>query len=94
MIFEGKKWQTRRPTGKYVLGRTYAVQAHRGAPADPRGRIRIIQKWVETKQQLLPISENDAIAEGGYTPQEYEELYERMYPGWKVRYGYHFEVVS
>ena len=29
--------------------------------------------------------------EGGYTPEEYEDLYEKMYPGWEIRYAYIFD---
>jgi len=35
----------------------------------------------------LPI---EAEAEGGYTPEEYEKLYEEMHPGWKERWAYLF----
>ena len=36
------------------------------------------------------VLEDEALAEGGYTPSEYEELYEKMHPDWKVRYSYLF----
>jgi len=37
-----------------------------------------------------PITKLNAIAEGGYTQFEYEELYEEMYPSWTERYVYWF----
>jgi hypothetical protein len=92
MIFGGKKHQTRRPTGRYKVGHTYAVQPKRCAKADPRGRILIKKKTKEGSWQM--ISESDAAAEGGYTPEEYEALYTKMYPGWSERYAYEVEVVK
>jgi len=91
MIFKGKKVQTRRPTGRYKVGHTYAVQPKRCAKADPRGRILVKRKSKEGSWQM--ISASDAEAEGGYTPEEYEALYSKMYPGWKERYVSEFEVV-
>lgn len=37
-----------------------------------------------------PIADWAAKAEGGYTPKAFEALYSRMYPGWTVRWAYHF----
>ena len=41
------------------------------------------------------ISVTDAIAEGGYTPKEFESLFETMYPKWNmvVRYVFEFHFV-
>ena len=37
-----------------------------------------------------PILEHNAKAEGGYTSEEYEELYEKMHPNWTERWAYDF----
>ncbi|MHA1168683.1 MAG: hypothetical protein ACTSRU_12725 [Candidatus Hodarchaeales archaeon] len=37
-----------------------------------------------------PISVSDAKAEGGYTPFDYEELYEKLFPKWAERWRYDF----
>ena len=47
---------------------------------------RTWRKW----EAGYPLHERDAKAEGGYTPEEYEELYERMYPDWTERWVYYF----
>ena len=41
-----------------------------------------------------PITKNNALAEGGYTQFEYEDLYEKMYPGWTERWAYWFRFFS
>lgn len=110
-IIEGSKTQTRRPSDRYKIGRTYAVQPGRGRPGIPEGRIFMFRKKREWKPDYsdiplharfarsmvegecgYPISRLNAGAEGGYTPFEFEELYESMYPGWENRcvYFFHF----
>jgi len=37
-----------------------------------------------------PLHERDARAEGGYTVEEFEELYEKMYPHWEERWVLYF----
>jgi len=105
-IISGTKTQTRRPSDRYQIGKTYAIQPGRGKPAIPEGRILITDKWMETRvlgvggnvilislSSFDEISPEDAQAEGGYTPEEYEKLYEEMYPGWLVRYAYVFKFI-
>jgi hypothetical protein len=36
------------------------------------------------------IQDYDARAEGGYTPEEYEALYEGLHPEWTERWAYYF----
>jgi len=98
-IFKGLKTQTRRQWDHYDVGKTYAVQPKRTGKADPRGRIKILDKWPEyqfTVSKYGPrISKESARDEGGYTPEEYEALYSRMYgTDWKERYAYIFVVVK
>ena len=92
-IKAGTKTQTRRPSARYIVGRKYAIQSGRGQPGIKDGKILIIDKIVETKP-FDKIFRQDAKAEGGYSPEEYEELYEKMYPGWVERYVYQFQYIQ
>ena len=90
-IKAGTKTQTRRPTGRYRVGETYAIQPGRGKKAIPEGRILITHMWIEGHwEKIHPI---DAEAEGGYSVEEYEELYSKMYPEWAGRWCYEFKYV-
>ena len=93
-IKTGTKTQTRRPTDRYKPDKLYAVQPGRGKKGIPDGKILIIGAIEEVRP--LPngfgkILKWQAKAEGGYTPDEFEELYESMYPGWETRYAYIFD---
>lgn len=37
-----------------------------------------------------PIRDWQAKLEGNYTPEEFEELYEKLHPNWQTRYAYLF----
>ena len=94
-IIDGSKTRTRRPTDRYQVGKTYAIQPGRTQKGIPDGRILIVEKREETGR-LNSLSLYDcesAYAEGGYTPEEYETLYEKMYPNWTVRYDYGIKFV-
>lgn len=96
-IKDRDKTQTRRPTDRYEVGKTYAIQSGRGKKADADGRIKILKKWPERRRfggVLTQIIPSDAEAEGGYTPEEYENLYKKMYPRWIIRYAYKIEYVE
>lgn len=97
-IIDGTKTQTRRPSGKYKVGNLYAIQPGRGKPGIPDGKILISAKRTECKTdgklRWYYVMTNAALAEGGYTPEEYEDLYEKMYPGWEVRTAYLFRYFS
>lgn len=92
-VIKGTKTQTRRIAKVnsliYQVGQTYAIQPGRGKPGDPRGRILITRRWLELKQDK--ITAHDAEAEGGYTPEAYEELFNKMHKDWTSRYCYAFE---
>lgn len=92
-IIKGTKTQTRRVAKEnsliYQVGQTYAIQPGRGKPGDPRGRILITRRWLELRQDR--ITSHDAEAEGGYTPEDYEELFNKMHRGWASRRCYEFE---
>jgi hypothetical protein len=90
-IKAGTKKQTRRPTHRYQTRKSYAIQPGRTKPGITDGRIRIWE--VDVEFQGEKISKLDARQEGGYTPEKFEELYEKIYPGWKVRYVYRFRFI-
>ena len=101
------KTQTRRLNrGIYQVGRNYAVQPKRGVRAEPGIRIVMDRIWEE---QIIPpynirmmshpyaiLSEGDAWAEGGYTPEEFEKLFRELNPNWNgiIRYGFEFHVIE
>ena len=92
-IKNGTKTQTRRPSGKYQQGKLYAIQPGRGKKGISDGKIIISAKIIELNHPDPKwgwIMADDAKAEGGYTPEEYEKLYNKMYPGWEKRYAYLF----
>jgi len=41
-----------------------------------------------------PIRDWEAIAEGGYNPEEFEELYEKTHPNWIERWAYYISFFS
>ena len=108
-IKAGTKTQTRRGSGKYQVGKLYAVQPCRTCKGIVEGKVyigekvkewrpdfsdlpksaRFARKWREMEAGY-PIRDYNAKAEGGYTPEEYEELYEKMHPGWTERWAYYF----
>ena len=57
---------------------------------------RLHKQSILRPTKYYPISEEDAKAEGGYTPEEYEEAFKKLYPKWvgDVRFGYLFHVME
>lgn len=93
-ILRGVKTQTRRDSGRYEIGKTYAIQPCRTCKEIPEGRVLIKDKWLEDRTEYpASISFGDAQAEGGYTPQNYEALYEKLHPRWTDRWAYEFGFV-
>lgn len=94
-IINGVKTQTRRPINswypRYKIGKYYSVTPGRGKKSIPEGKIKIIS--VKLEYRGTQISESDAIAEGKYTPTEFEELYKIIYPNWQRRWAYVFQFV-
>jgi len=88
------KTQTRRLNrGIYQVGRNYAVQRKRGVKAEAGIRIVMDEIWEEdglgiaggipavgNRERDDYISEEDAKAEGGYTPLQFEELFNVLNP--------------
>jgi len=91
-IRRGRKTQTRRASDRYHIGRVYKIQPCRTCKGIPDGEIIIINK----RRELFPrhiITFEDAQAEGGYGPQQFERLYERLHPKWHQRFAYTFKFV-
>jgi hypothetical protein len=105
LILAGKKTQTRRPNkGYYVVGKTYAIQPCRICKGIENYRIMMDDIWREvrdyeperTNTKYMPISEEDAWAEGQYTPSAFEKAFKELYPKWdgKKRWAFKFHVVE
>ena len=92
MIKSGQKTQTRRPSARYSVGKSYSIQPGRRKVGIAEGRIKITNKVKESSTWSF-ISREDAWDEGLYTPLKFEELYSKMYPGWFIRWAYTFEYV-
>ncbi len=97
-IKKGEKTQTRRLNGRYLVGHDYCVQFGYGTRGVDGLRIKITDKRIEPGPFNIPanqISKEDAWAEGGYTVQEYEDLFRELYPACKKqRVAYTFEVIK
>ena len=91
-IKNGTKTQTRRKSPSYSVGHTYSISRGREKGITD-GRILITRKRAERFNDGF-ISVVDALAEGGYTPGQFETLFSNMYPDWIVRYAYTFRFIS
>ena len=89
MIIDGTKTQTRRKSPFYKVGRTYSIQPGRTEKGIKEGRILVTRKRVE-RYLDGGISIADALAEGKYTPGQFETLFSNMYHDWIARYAYTF----
>lgn len=101
------KTQTRRLNrGMYQIGKDYAVQRKQGAKAEPDIRIVMDTIWKEDVFGIsggisvgdvhdLYLSKEDAWAEGGYTPEEFEMLFNELNPkrDW-IRWAFKFHVIE
>ena len=103
------KTQTRRLNrGIYQVGKDYAVQCKRGVKAEPDIRIVIDKIGMAQMDPIFSsfeldfdiidpaISEGDAWAEGGYTPLEFEKIFQKLNPKWdgKVRWIFVFHAIE
>ena len=96
-ILAKTKTQTRRKSPTYLVDRDYAIQPRRTAPGLRKGRILITEKWEERYRNgshPFYISRQDAKAEGGYTPEEFENLFQLMHPQWITRFCYKFKYLT
>ncbi len=105
MIRDGLKTQTRGvKRGIYQVGKDYAIQLGRGKKAVSDIRIVITGIWLERclKQikdgtfEVIMISRMDALMEGGYTPEEFEEKFREINPSWdrKERFVFDFHIIQ
>ena len=100
------KTQTRRLNrGIYQIGKDYAVQRKRGVKAEPDIRIVMDRIWEEIIAEFhhedstvypISISKENAWAEGGYTPDEYEKVFRELNPKQNRfrRYGFEFHAIE
>lgn len=94
------KTQTRRVNrGVYRVGRDYSVQPRRCQKGIPNLRIVMDDIYFEAIRSIHQIiSVENAKAEGGYTPEEYEEEFKRLYPKWdgiwRWVFRFHVKVVG
>ena len=100
------KTQTRRINrGIYKVGKDYAVQRKRGVKAESDIRIAMDKIWEESTAEFhrkdstvypILISEEDAGAEGGYIPAEYEEAFLKLNPKRNEfrRWAFEFHVIE
>lgn len=100
LILEGKKTQTRRVNrGKYQVGKSYAIQKCRTCKGIDGYRIVMDRIWEECchePEERLWIFTTDAYKEGGYTPEEFENLFIELNPKWngRSRWGFEFHVAK
>lgn len=90
-IIKGTKTQTRRASDRCQVGKLYSIQPSRTAKGIPKGKIKIVDKVREIWDYT--INPDDAKAEGGYTPEEFEALYEKLHPNWDERIAYTFRFI-
>ena len=92
LILSEKKTQTRRPNrGYYKVGHIYSLQPRRTCKGIENYRIMIEKIWFEKGG----ISREDALAEGGYVPAEFEWEFFKIYHGCgSGRWVFKFHVVK
>jgi len=75
------------PDGRIYIGQKY--REWKPDLSDLPEDSHFIRRWRQYDAGY-PIRDYQAKMEGGYTPDEYEELYEKMYPGWTERWVLYF----
>jgi len=103
-IIANKKTRTRRmlvnkkvaKLPHYKINHDYSIQPKRTKPGIHNGRVLILNLTIECKgiPGDYPISDREAYLEGGYTPEEYEDAFEKIYPGWLYRVAYEIEFMK
>ena len=87
------KTQSRRLNrGIYKVGKDYAVQRKRGVKGESDIRIVMDKIW----EDFDFISVENAHAEGGYLPTEFEETFEKINSTWRggSRWVFEFHVIE
>lgn len=75
------------PDGKIIIGEK--IREWKPDLSDLPRAARFARRCREAEAGY-PIRGYNARAEGGYTSEEYETLYERLHPGWRERWAYYF----
>jgi len=75
------------PDGKIYIG--WKKKEWKPDLSDLPEDARFARGW-RSMEAGYPITEWEAKAEGGYTSEEFEELYEKMHPNWTERWIYSF----
>lgn len=91
LITKGLKTQTRRSSDRYEVGKLYSIQPGRTKKGISDGKIRIVDKLCEVWPYT--IRPDDALAEGGYNAEKFEELYAKLHPDWGFRWAYTFRFI-
>lgn len=91
LIIKGEKTQTRRSSNRYEIDKLYSIQPSRTSKGISEGKIKIVDKSCEFHP--CRINHDDAKAEGGYLPNDFEKLYAELHPNWAFRYAYVFRFV-
>jgi hypothetical protein len=102
MVLDGSKTRTTRLSGKYQVGKDYAIQPKRAKNGIEGYRILIDKKTKEAPDFWVgdypdwSISYKDAKSEGGYMPEEFEEAFKKLNPKWdgRERWAYEFHVME
>lgn len=112
MVLDGTKTQTRRLSGRYEVESErknphkvgYAIQECRTCKGIEG--YRIVMDRIRKEDCILygaalfpiitNISEEDALAEGGYTPEEFEKVFRELNPKWDgwSRWAFEFHVIE
>ena len=75
------------PEGKIYIGQKF--KEYKPDLENVPLHAEFVRGW-KSLEAGYPLRRDDAEQEGGYTVFEYEELYEKMYPGWTERWAYWF----
>ena len=101
MVLDGSKTRTTRLSDKYEFGKDYAIQPKRTKKGIEGYRMVIDKKTKECRGLThvgigFLITPKDARVEGGYTPEEFEEVFRKLHPKWdgRERWAYEFHVIK
>ena len=101
MVLDGSKTRTTRLSDRYEWGKDYAIQPKRTKKGVAGYRMVIDKKTKEAPDFWVgnypnwSTSYKDAKAEGGYMPEEFEEVFRKLHPKWdgRERWAYEFHLV-
>ena len=107
MVLDGSKTRTTRLSGRYTVGKDYAIQPKRTKRGIEGYRIVIDKKTLEKRVYVvpsipseeknniwigkIPISPSNAKKEGGYTVEEFERIFKNLFPKWNGLWRWAYE---